>query len=509
MVHFACSPVNIHDKCARTRALNKRKNLGFQVILVHGEFMSIYFFGNACVPRSRALILPYRPYFCRPFSNTKEFPRLQRLREVLESEQRNGIGYSRATAWPAVIESIPHLSKPFVLSQHENPLIDSFGRQHSYLRLSVVERCSLRCTYCMPESGIDLTPKHALLSRDELLQLTALFVRLGVKKVRITGGEPLVRSDIVEIVKSLDSMRSIGLETIAMTTNAVTLGSKLLPLRNAGLDCLNISLDTLDPNIFEKISRRPQTYLHKILESIEEATHLGFRKIKINSVMLKGINDHEIADLASLTEKWDIDVRFLELMPFFGNNWQRNEVVTLRDIRTALKTAFPSIKAMPTDANDTGDVTHLWRISSTARANVGVITTMTSAFCSTCTRLRLTADGHVRVCLHDNDETHLLPLLRQKPEFNHNPLLRNERQNGECDPNGQVELPLPPLPSSLEHLKLSPQQERAIIQSIGSAVSRKRKVLGGNGELFRKIMSGEPLQESIVGMLRPMTKIGG
>ncbi|CAB1422653.1 unnamed protein product [Pleuronectes platessa] len=193
-------------------------------------------------------------------------------------------------------------------------LTDNFGRRHSYLRISLTEKCNLRCQYCMPEDGVKLTPRSQLLSTSEVLTLARLFVQEGVDKIRLTGGEPLIRPDIVEIISELKKLK--GLKTVAVTTNGMNLAKLLPKLKDAGLDLINISLDSLVPVKFEFIVRRKG--FHKVMEGIDKAIEMGYNPVKVNVVIMRGFNEDELLDFVALTEKKPVEVRFIEYMPFDG-----------------------------------------------------------------------------------------------------------------------------------------------------------------------------------------------
>jgi cyclic pyranopterin phosphate synthase len=193
-------------------------------------------------------------------------------------------------------------------------LTDTFGRQHNYLRISLTERCNLRCQYCMPKEGVKLTPQSEVLTSDEIVRLAALFAKEGVDKIRLTGGEPTIRNDIVDLISRLKGIS--GIETVAMTTNGITLGRQLPALKAAGLDLINVSLDTLIPAKFEFITRRKGWF--KVIRSIDQAIEFGYTPLKVNCVVMKGLNDDELCDFVELTKDKEVNVRFIEYMPFDG-----------------------------------------------------------------------------------------------------------------------------------------------------------------------------------------------
>jgi GTP 3',8-cyclase / cyclic pyranopterin monophosphate synthase len=303
-------------------------------------------------------------------------------------------------------------NKTFIspLLSTSNALTDSFGRSHTYLRISLTERCNLRCTYCMPEAGIaHLTPNSDLLTSEEILRLASVFVSLGVTKIRLTGGEPTLRSDLIEIVKGLSSFREEGLKTIAMTTNGIVLERHLSDLTASGLTHVNISLDSLRPHRFAKMSRRPEASWDRVWASIQSAVSSPSLKgaVKVNCVVMRGINEDEVADFAKLTLEYPIDVRFIELMPFDGNDYQASATVGWREMLSAITTIYPTIAPM----QDGDGTSKMWKIPGSV-GRIGFISTMTDAFCGTCSRLRLTADGNIRACLHGDQEFSLRNVLR-------------------------------------------------------------------------------------------------
>ncbi|XP_026496249.2 uncharacterized protein Mocs1 [Vanessa tameamea] len=284
------------------------------------------------------------------------------------------------------------------------PLVDLYGRQHNYLRISLTERCNLRCQYCMPAEGVPLSARDALLSRAELLRLVHVFAELGVNKLRLTGGEPSVRSDLVDIVQELSGVP--GVRTLAMTSNGLALARRLPALQRAGLRALNLSLDSLRPARFESMARRPG--LPRVLASMDLALQLGFDSVKVNTVLMKGFNDDEISDFVELTREREIDVRFIEFMPFSGNRWQDERLVSERDALAAARRAHPRLARAADAACRTAT---MWRVPGYA-GRIGFISSMTKPFCSSCNRLRLTADGNLKVCLFGEAETSLREALR-------------------------------------------------------------------------------------------------
>ncbi|XP_047467646.1 molybdenum cofactor biosynthesis protein 1 isoform X2 [Mugil cephalus] len=283
-------------------------------------------------------------------------------------------------------------------------LTDNFGRRHSYLRISLTEKCNLRCQYCMPEEGVKLTPRSQVLSSSELLTLARLFVREGVNKIRLTGGEPLIRPDVLDIITELRKLE--GLKTIAVTTNGINLARLLPKLKDAGLDLINISLDSLVPAKFEFIVRRKG--FHKVMEGIDKAIELGYNPVKINCVVMRGLNEDELLDFVALTEKKPLEVRFIEYMPFDGNKWNFKKMVSYQEMLDCIRQRWPNLEMLqagPTDTAKTFKVPGF-------KGQVGFITSMSDHFCGSCNRLRITADGNLKVCLFGNSEVSLRDILR-------------------------------------------------------------------------------------------------
>ncbi|XP_041827865.1 molybdenum cofactor biosynthesis protein 1 isoform X2 [Melanotaenia boesemani] len=283
-------------------------------------------------------------------------------------------------------------------------LTDNFGRRHSYLRISLTEKCNLRCQYCMPEEGVKLTPRGQLLSTSEVLTLARLFVREGVEKIRLTGGEPLIRPDVLDIISELRKLE--GLKTVAVTTNGMNLAKFLPKLKEAGLDLINISLDSLVPTKFEFIVRRKG--FHKVMEGIEKAVELGYDPVKINCVVMRGLNEDELLDFVALTEKKPLEVRFIEYMPFDGNKWNFKKMVSYQEMLDRIRQQWPGLEMLQTGHADTAK---MFKVPG-FKGQVGFITSMSDHFCGSCNRLRITADGNLKVCLFGNSEVSLRDVLR-------------------------------------------------------------------------------------------------
>ncbi len=269
---------------------------------------------------------------------------------------------------------------------------DRFGREITYLRVSVTERCNLRCRYCMPAEGICKKPRVEMLTREEMAAAIRAAVSCGIRKVRLTGGEVMVKKNILEICR--DAARIPGIEELCMTTNATLIAGCAGELREAGIQRLNISLDTLDPEKYAWITRGGN--LEDALKGFDAALGAGFEKIKINAVLIGGFNDDEIPALAELTRKYPIDVRFIELMPM-TESYVFEEAAYIPDTRVL--EALPDLAPAPPD----GGVAKLYRLPG-AQGHVGLISPVHAHFCGTCSRLRLTSDGKIKPCLHSAEE---------------------------------------------------------------------------------------------------------
>ena len=286
-------------------------------------------------------------------------------------------------------------------------LVDKFGRVHRDLRISLTDRCSLRCTYCMPADGVPWLKSNSLLNTEELVRLTRVAVSLGVREVRLTGGEPLLRPDVVDVVKELAAIESPdGPLDLSLTTNALRLPALAAPLRDAGLARVNISLDTLQRSRFIELTRRDR--LADTLAGIEAARVVGFAPIKLNALIMRGVNDDEIADLVEFAVQRGLQMRFIEHMPLdAGHTWRREEMVTAGEILEAVAKRFT---ITPLGAHGSAPAEQ-WAIAGTD-ATVGVIASVTRTFCERCDRVRLTADGQFRNCLFAHEESDLRSLLR-------------------------------------------------------------------------------------------------
>uniref|UniRef100_A0A1A9WE98 Molybdenum cofactor biosynthesis protein 1 n=1 Tax=Glossina brevipalpis TaxID=37001 RepID=A0A1A9WE98_9MUSC len=292
---------------------------------------------------------------------------------------------------------------PSEITSAASPLTDKHGRVHTYLRISLTERCNLRCKYCMPAGGVPLQSKSNLLTTEEIYYLARIFVEQGIRKIRLTGGEPTVRSDIVDIIAKLKCIPQ--LENVGITTNGLMLTRLLVSMQRVGLDALNISLDTLKPQRFQELTRRKGW--ERVIAGIDLSIQLGY-KPKINCVLMRNFNDDEICDFVEFTKDRNVDVRFIEYMPFSGNKWQTEKLMSFRDTLKIIKNRWPDFEAMQNGPNDTSKA---YKVPD-YKGQIGFITSMTEHFCGTCNRLRLTADGNLKVCLFGNKEFSLRDAIR-------------------------------------------------------------------------------------------------
>ncbi|WP_316803713.1 GTP 3',8-cyclase MoaA [Pedobacter nototheniae] len=281
-------------------------------------------------------------------------------------------------------------------------ITDSFGRVHDYLRISLTDNCNFRCFYCMPEEDYDFTPASRLMQPNEVLELAKTFVDEGVKKIRLTGGEPLVRKDAAEIILALGKLPV----ELVITTNGTRIAEMLPVLIKAGIKTINISLDTLQPEKFMLITRRD--VFHQVRSNIELLLQHKIA-VKINMVVMKGLNDNEIKDFIDWTKHNPIQVRFIEFMPFSGNKWTSNKMFSLEEILAVVEQDF-TILPVKSALNDTAKSFMI----PGYEGSFAIISTMTAPFCGTCNRMRLTADGKLKNCLFSADETDLLTALRNK-----------------------------------------------------------------------------------------------
>ena len=282
-------------------------------------------------------------------------------------------------------------------------LTDDFGRKHNYLRISLLEKCNLRCTYCMPADGIELSPKASLMTADEIFSIAQTFVENGVDKIRLTGGEPLLRKDFPEIASKL---AALGV-ALSITTNGILIDRHIDTLKRYGITKINLSLDTLIASKFHSITLRNQ--FEKVVDNLHLLLNNDF-KVKVNVVLMKGFNENEIVDFVKLTQYLPLSVRFIEFMPFAGNEWDRSKMISQNEILSELEKNFPSkeIEKLEDEKNFTA---RTYRIKD-FQGDFGIISSITNPFCDGCNRIRLTANGKIKNCLFSNAETDLLTPLR-------------------------------------------------------------------------------------------------
>lgn len=280
-------------------------------------------------------------------------------------------------------------------------IIDSYNRVHNYLRISLTDNCNLRCFYCMPEEEYEFTPASRLMQADEIEQLAAVFVKHGVNKIRLTGGEPLVRKDAADIIMRLSKLPV----KLTLTTNGSRLHEYVDTLVRANINSLNISLDTLQADKFNLITRRNQFQL--VYDNIHLLVNKNFH-VKVNVVVMKGLNDNEINDFIEWTKQEPVHVRFIEFMPFTGNRWTSNKVFTMQQMLEVIKEKYEVVRLK----DEKHDTAKGYKVPGHA-GTFAIISTMSANFCGDCNRMRLTADGKMKNCLFSNEETDLLSALRK------------------------------------------------------------------------------------------------
>jgi cyclic pyranopterin phosphate synthase len=289
--------------------------------------------------------------------------------------------------------------------RQRGPAHDSFGRRINYLRISLTDRCNFRCLYCMPEHGAHFAPRDQLLTDDELLRVVRAAAAVGFQKIRLTGGEPTLRRNIIEIVRQIAA--TPGITEISMTTNALRLAEMAQPLHDAGLTRVNISIDTLDPDKFKLMTRGGD--FARVWAGIEAAERVGYKSMKLNAVVVRGLNDEEVVELARLTVDRPWQLRFIEMMPLAGvGELAEQSVVPTREIIVRLEQAYGALEFVGWFGSDPA---RTYRIRN-AQGTLGFISSITEPFCSTCNRMRLTADGKLHLCLLRDNELDLRASLR-------------------------------------------------------------------------------------------------
>jgi cyclic pyranopterin phosphate synthase len=287
---------------------------------------------------------------------------------------------------------------------NNSPLLqDTHQRNHSYLRISITEKCNLRCTYCMPAEGIALTPRPHLMTEDEIVAIAQTFVDLGVTKIRLTGGEPLVRKEAHSIIERLGQL---GVQ-LTLTTNGLLVHDFISTFKKAGIKALNVSIDSLQKEKYKAITRRDS--FNQLWNNIELLQQNDFQ-VKLNVVLIKGFNDNEILDFIALTKAQKLQIRFIEFMPFDGNQWNKEKLVSYAEIIEQVHSVYSETQLLRIQ-DQPNDTAKNYKIEG-FKGSFSIISSVTNPFCSTCNRIRLTADGKLKNCLFSNSETALLPTLR-------------------------------------------------------------------------------------------------
>jgi cyclic pyranopterin phosphate synthase len=294
------------------------------------------------------------------------------------------------------------------MSSLSSPLIDRFGRQHTSLRISVTDRCNIRCFYCMPETNVVFQPREQLLSFEEIVRVTQVACQLGIRKVRITGGEPLVRQELPELIRMLSQLEA--LEEIALTTNGVLLADQAMLLKEAGVQRINISLDTLNEATFQRLARRDE--LPRVLAGIDAALAAGFRQIRLNALAIAGLTESEVIPLVRFAAERNLEMRFIEYMPLDADQqWSTAQVLSGQRILEILESEWGKLEPASRD-DPSQPATNYWAPGTSVR--IGLINSVTESFCGQCNRLRLTADGRIRNCLFSVQEWDLREILRSQ-----------------------------------------------------------------------------------------------
>jgi len=287
-------------------------------------------------------------------------------------------------------------------------LRDSYNRPIRDLRVSLTDRCNFRCFYCLPHGEPPIAPKEQMLSYEEIDYVCEIFVSLGIEKLRLTGGEPMLRRDIETIIRKLSRLKSSGLQDLALTTNGYYLPERAQSLKDAGLDRVTISLDSLKRDIFKRMTG--VDVLDKVLAGIAAAKKAGLEPIKINAVIVRGHNEDEVADFAAFAREHDVKMRYIEFMPLdSGHEWARADVVSGKEIRERISERFPLVRV---DVARGSDTSARYRFADGAPGEIGIIAPVSEPFCGACSRIRLTADGQIRTCLFSTVEHSLRDVVR-------------------------------------------------------------------------------------------------
>jgi GTP 3',8-cyclase len=294
-----------------------------------------------------------------------------------------------------------------VINSKSGILRDSYGRAIRDLRVSLTDRCNFRCFYCLPHGEPPIAPKEQMLSYEEIEFACDIFVSLGIEKIRLTGGEPMLRRDIETIIQKLGKLKP-ALHDLALTTNGYFLPERARGLKDAGLDRVTISLDSLKRDVFKRMTG--VDVLDKVLAGIAAAKNAELEPIKINAVIVRGHNEDEVADFAAFAREHDVKMRFIEFMPLdSGHEWSRADVVSGREIRERINERFPLVRV---DVARGSDTSSRYRFADGAPGEIGIIAPVTEPFCGACSRIRLTADGQIRTCLFSTVEHSLRDVVR-------------------------------------------------------------------------------------------------
>jgi len=308
-----------------------------------------------------------------------------------------------AHAWAAY-----HCGMQVLTEINSRVLKDSYNRPIRDLRVSLTDRCNFRCFYCLPHGEPPMADKDQMLSYEEIEYVCDIFVELGIEKIRLTGGEPMMRRDIEQIIFKLAQFKKKGLRDLALTTNGYFLPHRAHSLKEAGLDRITISLDSLKRDVFKQMTG--VDVLDRVMEGIEAAKDAGLRPIKINAVIVRGHNEDEVADFAAFAREHDVKMRFIEFMPLdSGHDWSREDVVSGKEIRDRISEKFP---LEPLDVARGSETSSRYRFSDGAPGEIGIIAPVTEPFCGACSRIRLTSDGQIRTCLFSTVEHSLRDVVR-------------------------------------------------------------------------------------------------
>ncbi len=315
-------------------------------------------------------------------------------------------------------------------------LTDAYNRPIRDLRVSLTDRCNFRCFYCLPHGEPPIAPKEQMLSYEEIDYVCEIFVSLGIEKLRLTGGEPMLRRDIETIIKKLTRLKSTGLRDLALTTNGYYLPERAQSLKDAGLDRVTISLDSLKRDVFKRMTG--VDVLDKVLAGIEAAKKAGLEPIKINAVIVRGHNEDEVADFAGFAREYDVKMRFIEFMPLdSGHEWSRDDVVSGKEIRERISERFPLVRVEAARGSDTSS---RYLFADGAPGEIGIIAPVTEPFCGACSRIRLTSDGQIRTCLFSTVEHSLRDVVRSGAsraeiiDYIHSVILKKEPRHFINDP---------------------------------------------------------------------------